>query len=201
MVDKLYNLKWITAKEVDEEKKEYFKFITTVQNKYKDALLTFNENKVRSDLFFCNFMHGNTKFRKCWDVLKLVFTLSHEQAAVERGFSVNKELLVENLQQLSLVSQRIVSDYLTDFGKFIFKLPLTNAFLKNCQLAHSRNTTELEMNKNEAHAQEKDRKRKLKIEEIAEVKEKKKVLEAAIESLGTDIDKYRFAAEKSLLTK
>ena len=57
------------------------------------------------------------------------------------------------------------------------------------------------MNKNEAHAQEKDRKRKLKIEEIAEVKEKKRVLEAAVESLGTDIDKYRFAAEKSLLTK
>ena len=47
------------------------------------------------------------------------------------------------------------------------------------------------MNKNEAHAQEKDRKRKLKIEEIAEVKEKKRVLEAAVESLGTDIDKYR----------
>ena len=57
------------------------------------------------------------------------------------------------------------------------------------------------MNKNEARAQEKDRKRKLKIEEIAEIKEKKRVLEAAIQSLGTDIDKYRFAAEKSLLTK
>ena len=83
-------------------------------------------------------MHGNTKFKKCWDVVKLVFTLSHGQAAVERGFSVNKEPLVEKLQQLSLVSQRIVSNYLTDFGKFIIKVPLTNALLKSCQLAHSR---------------------------------------------------------------
>ena len=57
-----------------------------------------------------------------WDVFKLIFTLSHGQAAVERAFSVNKELLVKNLQQLSLVSQRIVSDYLTDFGKSIFKV-------------------------------------------------------------------------------
>ena len=72
-------------------------------------------------------MHGNTKFRKCWDVFKLVFTLSHGQASVEKGFSVNKELLVENLQQLSLASQRIVSDYLTDFAKSIIKVPLTNA--------------------------------------------------------------------------
>ena len=61
------------------------------------------------------------------------------------------------------------------------------------------------MNKNKVHAEEKDRKRKLKIEEIAEVKEKKRALEAAIQNLETDIEKYSFAAEKesnlTLLTK
>ena len=61
------------------------------------------------------------------------------------------------------------------------------------------------MNKNEAHAQEKDLKVKLKIKEIVEVKEKKRALEAAIQSLETDIEKYSFAAEKesnlTLLTK
>ena len=67
-----------------------------------------------------------------------LFSLSHRQAAVERGFSVNKELLVGNFQQLSLVSQRIVNDYVTDFGKSIIKVPLTNALLKSSQLAHSR---------------------------------------------------------------
>ena len=133
LVDKLYNLKWITAKDADEAKKEYFKFITAIQSEHKGAFLTFDENKVRLDSFFFYFMHGSTKFRKSWDVFKLVFTLSHGQAAVERRFSVNKELLVENLQQLSLVSQRIVSDYLTDFGKFIIKVALTNALLKSLQ--------------------------------------------------------------------
>ena len=52
------------------------------------------------------------------------------------------------------------------------------------------------MNKNEAHVQKKHCKRKLKIEEIAEVKEKRRALEAAIQSLETDIEKYSFAAEK-----
>ena len=183
----MYNLKWITANDADEAKKEYFKFITAIQNEHKNAFLTFYENNGRLDLFFCDFMHCNTKFRKCWDVLKLVFTLSHGQAAVEKEFSVNKVLLVENLQQLSLVSQRTASDYLTDLGKSIIKVPLTNTLLKSCQLAQLRCTTALEMNKNEAHAQEKDRKRKLKIEEIAEVKEKKRTLEAAIQCLETDI--------------
>ena len=79
LIVKLYKLKWTTAKDADEAKKEYFKFITAVQNEHKDAFVTFSENKVRLDLFFCDFMHGNTKFRKCWDVFKLVFTLSHGQ--------------------------------------------------------------------------------------------------------------------------
>ena len=60
LVDKLYTVEWITAKGADGAKKEYFKFITAVQNEHKDAFLTFDENKVRLDLFFCDFMHGNT---------------------------------------------------------------------------------------------------------------------------------------------
>ena len=65
---------YVGAKDADEVKKEYFKFITVVQNEHKDAFLTFDENKVCVDSFFFNFMHGNTK------------SLSHRQAAVERGF-------------------------------------------------------------------------------------------------------------------
>ena len=48
-------------------------------------------------------------------------------------------------------------------------------------------------------------KQKLKLEKIAEVKEKKRVLEAAIKSLETDIEEYSVAAEKEhnliMLTK
>ena len=39
LVNKLYNLKWVTAKDADEAKKEYFKFITAVQNEHNDAFL------------------------------------------------------------------------------------------------------------------------------------------------------------------
>ena len=37
--------------------------------------------------------------------------LSHGQADLERGFNINGELLVENMRELSLISQRIVCDY------------------------------------------------------------------------------------------
>ena len=34
-----------------------------------------------------------------------VFVLSHGQNVVERGFSINKEVEVENLKKVSLISQ------------------------------------------------------------------------------------------------
>ena len=64
-------------------------------------------------------MDGNVSYKNRWKV-KLVLTLSHGQAGVERGFSVNKDILVENMQELSLFSQRQVgalpsSCWQTDF--------------------------------------------------------------------------------------
>ena len=44
--------------------------------------------------------------------IQIIFTLSNEQAAVKRGFSVNEYMLVENLQQKSLGSRRIIYDYI-----------------------------------------------------------------------------------------
>ena len=205
LVDKLYNLNRILSKHADEAKKEYFQLISSAQNEYKDAFLSFDEKKSRLDSFFVELMHGNAKYRKCWTVFKIVFILSHGQAAVERGFSVNKELLVENLQQTSLISQRLICDYVSYFSKPIPEIPLTNDLMKSCRLARSRYVAALEEKRNETVSLEKSRKRKLKLEEIAEVKEKKRALEGAIKSLETDIEAYSIAAEKendmTLLTK
>jgi len=46
------------------------------------------------DTFFRNRMAANCP--KVWSVCELALLLSHGQASVERGFSVNKELVVEN---------------------------------------------------------------------------------------------------------
>lgn len=150
-------------------------------------------------------MHGNTKYQNCWIVFKFVFTLSHGQASVERGFSVNKELLVENLQCQSLVSQRMVYDHVISTEKSITELPIDKELVKSCKLAHSRYITALNDRKNEVVEGENNRKRKLKMSEIADVKEKKRVLEACIKSMETDIESYSIAAEEkndlSLLTK
>ena len=42
--------------------------------------------------------------------LQYLLILSHDQAQVERGFSINKNLLVENQHTTTSIAQRIIHD-------------------------------------------------------------------------------------------
>ena len=64
--------------------------------------------------------------------------LSHGQSAVERGFSINKELLVDNLQEKSLVSQRMVYDHIKSNKITIHEYELPGDLLKSCKLSNRR---------------------------------------------------------------
>ena len=44
----------------------------------------------------------NQKYPNLWELMKIVFVLSHGQASVELGFSVNKEVLTGNMKCLFL---------------------------------------------------------------------------------------------------
>ena len=61
-------------------------------------------------LFFHEQM--STCHKKAWPVVKMVLVLSHGQATVERGFSINKEEIVENQHVESLVAQSIIKDHI-----------------------------------------------------------------------------------------
>ena len=45
--------------------------------------------------------------------MKIVFVLTQGQASVERGFSINKSMLEDNITEAYIVSHRLVKDYLT----------------------------------------------------------------------------------------
>ena len=62
------------------------------------------------------------------DIVKILLVLSHGQATVERGFSVNKEIEVENLHEHSLVAQRIICDHLKAVGG-VLNVPITKKLL------------------------------------------------------------------------
>ena len=130
-------------------------------------------------------MHGNSKFKCCWEVFKLIFIPSHGQASLERGFFVNKELLI---------SQEIVNNHICDLS--VTDVPFSSDLLKSCKLSHSRYTSALELKKSDEIENEKSRKRRIQMDEVADVKEKKSTVESCIESMEISIEKFSFEAEK-----
>ena len=111
-IQKLFNLQLLTSAESDNAKREFELFIQTEVHQNKDEFSSFDKDKQRLDTFLSKYISQNADCVHLWKVCKVVFVLFHGQGGVERGFSVNKEILVENMQKESLISQRIVCDQL-----------------------------------------------------------------------------------------
>lgn len=50
--------------------------------------------------FYHDLLTNKAEFRHLREAIRLVLILSHGQASVERGFSINKEMMVENLKSI-----------------------------------------------------------------------------------------------------
>ena len=75
----------------------YDNFLSLECKKYYEKFWEFDWKVGQLDKFVGAFLHKNKKFNDFWAVCKIVFLFSHGQSAIECGFSVNKDLLVENL--------------------------------------------------------------------------------------------------------
>ena len=51
------------------------------------------------DVFYHKTIGSKEEFKEIWSVFQIVFILSHGNAPVESGFSVNADMLVENLKE------------------------------------------------------------------------------------------------------
>jgi len=55
-------------------------------------------------------MSRTDTYSKLWKVVKMLLVLSHGQATVERGFSMNKQVETEHLYEESVVAKRTICD-------------------------------------------------------------------------------------------
>ncbi|RXM99180.1 Trafficking protein particle complex subunit 10 [Acipenser ruthenus] len=67
-------------------------------------------------------------FDKLWKIEQVLLLLSHGNASVERGFSVNRQIEVENLEEKTYVAQRLGCDHLNSVGG-IQNVVITKALL------------------------------------------------------------------------
>lgn len=78
---------------------------------YNDKFIGFDKKKDRLDNFFFNVI-GIQKYEQLAFVVKVILTLSHGQASVERGFSINKSVLEVNMKAESIVARKLIRDHM-----------------------------------------------------------------------------------------
>ena len=114
--------------------------------------------------------------------------LSHGNASVESGFSVNGDMLIENLHEESLVAQRQVYDGVRSLGGLL-KVKIDKRMQQYARGAHSRYQTAMQAKK--VVQQEEEKKvsaRKRAAESIKVLKEKKAKLSADTATLIKNIE-------------
>ena len=156
------------------------------------VLRSFDDNKDRLDTFLlqqCLQSDSSSRSDDLVTFIRIILCLSHGQASVERFFPINKDLIVENQKEVSLISQRIVQDHTRAFHDGDpRKFEITKKLILS-----SRNAASLyrEARKEESKkamlssCAKKEKKRKL--AEIKEKEDMKKKLMLEIDRLDQDI--------------
>ena len=156
----------------------------------------FNYKEDRIDTFFANFI-SNDDFKDLWQICKLIFVLSHGQSNIERGFSVSKEVLQENLQEQSLISQCLIYDTLQCSNIKVHNFTVSPALHKSCKLAYGRYKNDLERKKEEKKESDATLKRKASFEELEAAKKVKITLVESIEALKEGLISETISADKT----
>ena len=77
---------------------------------------SFDLEKDRLDHVLYKAMGKQSDFKDIWHCVKILLILSHGNAFVESGFSINKDMLVENMHEETLLALRRVWDYVSSNG-------------------------------------------------------------------------------------
>ena len=196
MLEKPVEYKQVTSHVADEAEKEYQKFLYSVVKENKAFFLEFDKSKDRLDEFFMRYLSDTVRFNNFMLIVKMVLTLSHGQADVERGFSVNDKLLVENMQEQSLISQRIVKHHMLYSGYKPHNIPISRDLIKIVDNSCSLFKIAFKEKREQSKKNEKNEKHDNLNEELSQLNHKKTSLEEVIKEYKLQSEKYDFEAEQ-----
>ena len=188
IVEKLYQRMLLPSKEADDSKLQFEEFIDSVVKCNSDKFLSFNICSSSLDAFYGQWLHRNPKFSSLWKVMVYIFTFSHGQSQIERGFSINKSLLVENMHEKPICARRLVLDFVKSSNKEVHEIEIENELILSCKADHSKYKTDLEDAASLPTNDEKSPKKEMIHEETEGVKHRKVEMEACVKSLTKDVN-------------
>ena len=196
LLQKLVDARLITSLFADEAKSEFHKFINDVVRENKALFRNYDIKSFNLDGFFMDYLKDSIHYKSFTHVLKIILTLFHGQADVEHGFSLNKQLVVENMSETSLVAQRFVKDHMLVNNYQLHDMSIDKELIRCVKSSNSAYKEVLKQKRETAKKAEKDERLASIEEEITQLNLKKTSLEEAIKEYRAGTDKYAYDVEK-----
>jgi len=125
----------------------------------KENLPPFDLSTERLDTYFFENLQIGKKAIELGEMAKLMFTLGHGQADVERGFSINKTTIKTNQSEMSLISRRLIKDHMNSHNLQPHTVPATKEILFSISQSNKKYKEFLEENKKTKLSQQRKKKR------------------------------------------
>lgn len=200
VLESLMSAGWLSPAQCDDilaQYKTYVREMSSPARGDRGDFAEFDPSNARVDVFFRDHSMQEDRFAKLWQTVKLLLTLYHGQADVERGYSVNKALLRDNMAEKTVVSLRTVHDAVTSrFGGNCCLLTPNPTLKRHMRAARNRYHEYLESKRadeaSEAQAVERKRRR----DQIRELEVKRAKLEKTYDALLDEADSTATKAER-----
>lgn len=140
----------------------------------KDKMRQYSRKEQRLDNFWMELLEGRSDCDNLRDFVQTLLIISHGNAAVERGFSVNKEVIVTNQKEGSLIAQRQIFDAVTVKGG-ISNVDVTKSMIHYYRNAHSKYNEAIQEQKRLSETEQREQETKRKNEQLVKELEKKKL--------------------------
>jgi hypothetical protein len=185
------------ATDCDEAKRQYRTLCDKVNQTDSQPFRMFDPKENRLDELLAERLCGRKEYAVLWSVVEQILILSHGQATVERGFTVNRETIVENLKKRSLVGRRLILDAVRKAGGPT-KLPITKELLTYCSSARKKYQDYLDEERSNKEKEKASAKRKAAKQDIDDLKAKRKCLEKDRDHLEKSANQKAEEAEKKM---
>lgn len=184
----------INETECEEVLIEYNKFLNEKVSPNSHIFNAFKHTEDRLDCFLIKYFEPN--YCKLYTIIKKLLILSHGQADVERGFSTNKLIEIENMKEETFVAQRVIIDHNKN-ESHLTKVPISKDLRLSVANARQKYVAHLEEQRKRKVTEVQQKKRKLFLDDLDELKNKKTRLEDAVCELENNADKLAEKAESS----
>ena len=156
----------------------------TLLKQCDSSFTEFSMLRDRLDTFWIETISKSPLYRNLWPIVRKLLILSHGQASVERGFSVNKNMVADNQTEDSLIARRVIKDFIQSAGG-LKHISINNEMRAAAKSSRMKYEMYLEEQKKLQAEDGGAKKRKAEEEELAGMKSKVRRLTLDIEHCNT----------------